>query len=98
MFCCVKKMAALTLLSARPVSVDLQSDVKADQKSKRNPSCISRELPFMLVIFPADDEPRLETGRLKLGWLNRLKKSDRIWNLLPSVITKLFCSEKSKSV
>src|SRR5258708_17576657 len=80
--------------SARPVF----SLIFRDQKSKRNPSWISRELPFMLVICPADAEPRLEIGKLKLGWLNRLKKSARICILLPSVTRKLFCNEKSKSV
>jgi len=52
----------------------------------------------MLVIFPADDEPRLETGRLKLGWLNTLKKIRAYLELLAFRHGKTFCTEKSKSV
>ena len=60
--CRIKKAAALTLLRRGRFPL-----IFADQKSKRNPSCINRELPFMLVIVPADDDPRLELGKLRLG-------------------------------
>src|SRR5579871_5430627 len=67
-------------------------------QSKRKPSCSRREFPLMLVMVPAAAEARLEIGRPKLGWLNRLNISARSWNFLLSVTGKFFWSERSKSV